>query len=100
MVFQMVFVFGDKRTFRTIEHFFRFYVHFGMSPKIFFCHGDKFTLFTFEHFDFALGVNFGYPDTLVVVQIFGGQIVLVLQVGFVFGLRFGVKITFWAPEIL
>ena len=54
MVFQMVFVFSDKGTFWTIEHFFWFNMHFCMSPKIFFCNGDKFTLFTFEHFDFAL----------------------------------------------
>ena len=41
MVFQMMFVFGDKRTFGAVEHLLRFDVHFGMPPKIFLGHGHK-----------------------------------------------------------
>ena len=51
-------------------------------------------LFAFEDFDFALRVDFRYSNTLVIIQIFWSQVVLVLEMCSVFRLRFGVKITF------
>ena len=41
MVFQVVFVFSDKRTFGAIEHLLGLDMHFGMSPKILLGHGHK-----------------------------------------------------------
>ena len=41
MVFQVMFVLSDKRTFRAIEHLLGLDMHFGMSPKILLGHGHK-----------------------------------------------------------
>ena len=74
MVFQVMFVFSHKRTFRAvskkivkfdvqtfrffekhlpIEHFFWFDMHLGVSPKVFLGNSYKITLLTFECLDFS-----------------------------------------------
>ena len=54
MVFQMVFIFGDKRTLGTAQHFFWLYVGLGVAPKFFLGHRYKFTLFALEHLNLTL----------------------------------------------
>ena len=54
VVFQVVLVFGDKRTLGTAEHFLRLDVRFGVSPKVLLSDGDKLALLALEHFDLAL----------------------------------------------
>ena len=83
MVFQVVFIFSHKRTFRAktkkivmfdvsmfrffknhspIEHFFWFDMHLGVSPKVFLGNSYKITLLTFECLDFSLRVDFRNSD--------------------------------------
>ena len=90
-------VLGDKGTLGTSQHFFRFNVNFGVPPKVLFRDGDKFALLTFEDFDFALRIDFGHSNTLIVIQVFWCQVMLIFQMCFVFLFRFCIKVTFGAP---
>ena len=86
MVFQVMFIFSHKRTFRAvskkivkldvqtfkffvkhlpIEHFFWFDMHLGVSPKVFLGNSYKITLLTFECLDFSLRVDFRNSDACI-----------------------------------
>ncbi len=86
VVFQVVLVFGDKRTLGAAEHFLRLDVRFGVTPKVLLRDGDKLALLALEHFDLALGekiiikgpkkaatqktylrIDLGHPDALILI---------------------------------
>lgn len=67
MVFQVMLVFGDKRTLEALEHLLGFDVFFCVFPEGHFRNGHKITLLTFKRFDFAVRVYFGRTNVVVFV---------------------------------
>lgn len=71
VIFQMVFVFGDERAFRTQQHLLRLYMYFDMLPKTEFSVANEIALLASVLFDFPVRIHFRLSNIFIEIIVYG-----------------------------